>query len=119
MTSDYSNNKKKATTSVIGMDTEPDMKLKDVAKAFLKKFAVSIAVSRIYPMGRRKLFYSTGRSYGRSCHHGDRTIQGESRGCRWRFRALNAALKINKLTYEDLILHKIAIILFFLYRLKL
>jgi len=37
-------NKKKATTVVIGMDTVPDIKLKDVSKAFSKQFAGSSSV---------------------------------------------------------------------------
>jgi density-regulated protein len=37
-------NKKKATTVVVGMDTVPDIKLKDVSKAFSKRFAGSSSV---------------------------------------------------------------------------
>ena len=37
-------NKKKATTVVIGMDSVPDVKLKDVSKAFSKRFAGSSSV---------------------------------------------------------------------------
>lgn len=37
-------NKKKATTVVVGMDTVPDVKLKDVSKAFSKRFAGSSSV---------------------------------------------------------------------------
>ena len=39
-----SRNKRKAVTVVIGMDTVPDIKLKDVAKDFSKKFAGSSSV---------------------------------------------------------------------------
>mmetsp|Transcript_18926 Transcript_18926/g.27208 ORF Transcript_18926/g.27208 Transcript_18926/m.27208 type:complete len:123 (-) Transcript_18926:164-532(-) len=39
-----SRNRKKATTVVIGMDTVPDIKLKDVSKAFSKRFAGSSSV---------------------------------------------------------------------------
>uniref|UniRef100_A0A7S2SHC7 SUI1 domain-containing protein n=1 Tax=Eucampia antarctica TaxID=49252 RepID=A0A7S2SHC7_9STRA len=39
-----SRNKRKAVTIVVGMDTVPDIKLKDVAKAFSKKFAGSSSV---------------------------------------------------------------------------
>ena len=54
MTSDYSKDKKKATISVIWMDTEPDMKLKDVAKAFSKKFAGSSSVKDL-PNGKKEI----------------------------------------------------------------
>mmetsp|Transcript_4807 Transcript_4807/g.8454 ORF Transcript_4807/g.8454 Transcript_4807/m.8454 type:complete len:273 (-) Transcript_4807:225-1043(-) len=37
-------NKRKAVTIVVGMDTVPDIKLKDVAKAFSKRFAGSSSV---------------------------------------------------------------------------
>lgn len=39
-----SRNRKKATTVVVGMDTVPDVKLKDVSKAFSKRFAGSSSV---------------------------------------------------------------------------
>mmetsp|Transcript_17437 Transcript_17437/g.24620 ORF Transcript_17437/g.24620 Transcript_17437/m.24620 type:complete len:280 (+) Transcript_17437:38-877(+) len=39
-----SRNKRKAVTTVIGMDTVPDIKLKDVSKAFSKRFAGSSSV---------------------------------------------------------------------------
>ena len=39
-----SRNKKKAVTIVVGMDTVPDVNLKDVAKAFSKRFAGSSSV---------------------------------------------------------------------------
>mmetsp|Transcript_7677 Transcript_7677/g.10949 ORF Transcript_7677/g.10949 Transcript_7677/m.10949 type:complete len:261 (+) Transcript_7677:131-913(+) len=39
-----SRNKKKAVTIVVGMDTVPDIKLKDVSKAFSKRFAGSSSV---------------------------------------------------------------------------
>lgn len=39
-----SRNKRKAVTIVVGMDTVPDIKLKDVAKAFSKRFAGSSSV---------------------------------------------------------------------------
>uniref|UniRef100_A0A7R9W360 SUI1 domain-containing protein n=1 Tax=Pseudictyota dubia TaxID=2749911 RepID=A0A7R9W360_9STRA len=39
-----SRNKKKAVTIVVGMDTVPDVKLKDVSKAFSKRFAGSSSV---------------------------------------------------------------------------
>jgi density-regulated protein DRP1 len=49
-----SRNRKKATTSVIGMDTVPDVKLKDVAKAFSKKFAGSSSVKDM-PNGKKEI----------------------------------------------------------------
>mmetsp|Transcript_24727 Transcript_24727/g.36256 ORF Transcript_24727/g.36256 Transcript_24727/m.36256 type:complete len:265 (+) Transcript_24727:33-827(+) len=39
-----SRNKKKAVTIIVGMDTVPDMNLKDAAKAFSKRFAGSSSV---------------------------------------------------------------------------
>mmetsp|Transcript_9788 Transcript_9788/g.13798 ORF Transcript_9788/g.13798 Transcript_9788/m.13798 type:complete len:256 (-) Transcript_9788:61-828(-) len=39
-----SRNKRKAVTIVVGMDTVPDIKLKDVSKAFSKRFAGSSSV---------------------------------------------------------------------------
>jgi density-regulated protein DRP1 len=39
-----SRNKKKAVTIVVGMDTVPELNLKDVAKAFSKRFAGSSSV---------------------------------------------------------------------------
>eukprot|EP00568_Trieres_chinensis_P010530 CAMPEP_0183307596 /NCGR_PEP_ID=MMETSP0160_2-20130417/18209_1 /TAXON_ID=2839 ORGANISM="Odontella Sinensis, Strain Grunow 1884" /NCGR_SAMPLE_ID=MMETSP0160_2 /ASSEMBLY_ACC=CAM_ASM_000250 /LENGTH=255 /DNA_ID=CAMNT_0025471209 /DNA_START=58 /DNA_END=825 /DNA_ORIENTATION=- len=39
-----SRNKRKAVTIVVGMDTVPDLKLKDVSKAFSKRFAGSSSV---------------------------------------------------------------------------
>lgn len=39
-----SRNKRKAVTIVVGMDTVPDVKLKDVSKAFSKRFAGSSSV---------------------------------------------------------------------------
>lgn len=39
-----SRNKRKAVTIVVGMDTVPDVKLKDAAKAFSKRFAGSSSV---------------------------------------------------------------------------
>jgi len=39
-----SRNRKKAVTIVVGMDTVPDVKLKDVSKAFSKRFAGSSSV---------------------------------------------------------------------------
>lgn len=39
-----SRNRKKATTVVVGMDTVPGIKLKDVSKAFSKRFAGSSSV---------------------------------------------------------------------------
>lgn len=49
-----SRNKKKAVTMVVGMDTVPDVKLKDVAKAFSKRFAGSSSVKDM-PNGSKEI----------------------------------------------------------------
>ncbi len=46
--------KRKYVTSVIGMDTIPDVKLKDAAKVFGKKFASGVAVS-VTPAGDNEI----------------------------------------------------------------
>eukprot|EP01083_Nonionella_stella_P030288 83060_1 len=47
-------NRKKAVTSIVGMDTVPDIKLKDVSKAFSKRFAGSSSV-RDLPSGKKEI----------------------------------------------------------------
>jgi density-regulated protein DRP1 len=49
-----SRQRKKAVTVVVGMDTVPDLKLKDVAQAFRKKFAGSSSVKDT-PAGRKEI----------------------------------------------------------------
>jgi translation initiation factor 1 (eIF-1/SUI1) len=114
MTSDYSKDKKKATTSVIWMDTEPDMKLKDVAKAFSKKFVVSSSVENL-PNGKKEIILQG--------DHMDKVaimvveqfkVNPEDvciPGSRWRFCSVCSAL--SNPTYEGSILNRKAIILFY------
>ena len=47
-------NKKKAVTSVVGMDTVPGIKLKEVSKAFSKRFAGSSSVKDL-PNGKKEI----------------------------------------------------------------
>jgi len=47
-------NKKKAITIIVGMDTVPDIKLKEVAKAFSKRFAGSSSVKDT-PAGKKDI----------------------------------------------------------------
>jgi len=49
-----SRNRKKAVTSIVGMDTVPDIKLKDVSKAFSKRFAGSSSVKDL-PSGNKEI----------------------------------------------------------------
>lgn len=49
-----SRNKKKAVTIVVGMDTVPNIKLKDVSKAFSKRFAGSSSVKDT-PSGNKEI----------------------------------------------------------------
>lgn len=49
-----SRNKRKAVTIVVGMDTVPDIKLKEVAKAFSKRFAGSSSVKDT-PAGKKDI----------------------------------------------------------------
>ncbi len=49
-----SRNRKKAVTSIVGMDTVPDIKLKDVSKAFSKRFAGSSSVKDL-PNGKKEI----------------------------------------------------------------
>ena len=49
-----SRNRKKAVTSIIGMDTVPDIKLKDVSKACSKRFAGSSSVKDL-PTGKKEI----------------------------------------------------------------
>lgn len=49
-----SRNKRKAVTIIVGMDTVPDIKLKDVAKAFSKRFAGSSSVKDT-PSGKKEI----------------------------------------------------------------
>ncbi len=49
-----SRNRKKAVTSIIGMDTVPDIKLKDVSKACSKRFAGSSSVKDL-PNGKKEI----------------------------------------------------------------
>jgi density-regulated protein DRP1 len=47
-------NRKKAVTSIVGMDTVPDIKLKDVSKACSKQFAGSSSVKDL-PSGKKEI----------------------------------------------------------------
>jgi len=47
-------NRRKAVTTVVGMDTIPDIKLKDVSKAFSKRFAGSSSVKDL-PSGKKEI----------------------------------------------------------------
>jgi density-regulated protein DRP1 len=47
-------NKKKAVTSIVGMETVPDIKLKDVSKACSKRFAGSSSVKDL-PSGKKEI----------------------------------------------------------------
>jgi len=49
-----SRNKRKAVTIIVGMDTVPDIKLKEVAKAFSKRFAGSSSVKDT-PAGKKDI----------------------------------------------------------------
>ena len=49
-----SRNRKKAVTSIVGMDSVPDIKLKDVSKAFSKRFAGSSSVKDL-PSGKKEI----------------------------------------------------------------
>lgn len=49
-----SRNRKKAVTSIVGMDTVPDVKLKDVSKACSKRFAGSSSVKDL-PNGKKEI----------------------------------------------------------------
>lgn len=49
-----SRNRKKAVTSIVGMDTVPDIKLKDVSKACSKRFAGSSSVKDL-PNGKKEI----------------------------------------------------------------
>ena len=49
-----SRNRRKAVTSIVGMDTVPDIKLKEVSKACSKRFAGSSSVKDL-PNGKKKI----------------------------------------------------------------